>query len=265
MMLVARRASRVKEPLLAAVLDNRVDFGVFNMKDLRAFEEASNLIIGAIPERSSPYDVLVSREGTHLKKLRHGSTVGASRLLRIVQLRKMRPDLKVEAISGTVKERLLMLDRAEVDAIVLAESGLARLGMSGRITERLSLDDFMPAPGQGVTALVCRRDDQKTLRLLRPVDNIRTRREAEAEQELARLVRAQLRVPLGAYATTSGDRLHLSACMVSSDGQDTVRVSGSGPANNPSEVATRVAASLFEQGASRLEDGWRKLYPLSDD
>lgn len=265
MLLSVKRESHIVEPLLTAVLENKVDFGVFNLRDLPTLAEGSNAMIAAIPERSSPYDVLVTRNESGLRDLKPGSVVGASTLLRIVQLRKMRPDLKVEPISGTVEDRLSKLDSGELDAIIAAESGLARLGMSSRIAQRLALDDFMPLPGQGITALVSRRDNQKAVRLMKTVDSPRTRKEAEAERELLRLVKERSKVPLGAYASTLGDNLHLSACMISSDGQETIRAACDGPVAKPLDLARNIAASLFDQGALRLEEGWRKSYPLYDD
>jgi hydroxymethylbilane synthase len=248
-----------------AVLEGKIDFAIYNMKDFPILKGDSMLVIAATPERSSPYEALLSRDGKDLQSLKPGSVVGTSTLLRIAQLRRSRPDLRSQAVGGRVEDRISMLDRAELDALIIAESGLARLGMSGRITQRLPIDEFMPMPCQGVTALVTRRDNRRALQVLKPINNQITRSEAEAEREVETLMSADCNVPLGAYGSAKGDKLRLSACVLSPDGKQMLRASTLGPTNDPTGLARLVIASLVSQGVGVLEESWRKMYPLVDD
>src|SRR5438034_1207429 len=131
-----------------AVLEGKVDFAVHSMKDVPTLLSAK-LAIASVPERGATGDVLVSKGGKLLKELGDGKTVGTSSLLRAAQLRRVRPTLRADPIRGNVDTRVEKVERGEYDAVILAEAGLARLGMMDRVAERLSLDDFMPAPGQG--------------------------------------------------------------------------------------------------------------------
>jgi hydroxymethylbilane synthase len=248
-----------------AILEGKIDFAIFNMKDLPFLKSESVLVIAATPERSSPYEALVSGHGQDLKSLKPGSLVGASTLLRIAQLRRSRPDLRSQAIGGRIEDRISMLDRGELDALIIAESGLARLGMSGRITQRLPIDDFMPMPCQGITALVTRVNNPRALQALKPIDNQTTHIEAEAEREVETLMSSDSNVPLGAYATAKGDKLRLTACVLSPDGKEILRASAIGPTNDPTPLAKTVVSSLVSQGVRVLEESWRKMYPLVDD
>ena len=251
--------------LSSAVLEGKIDFAIYNMKDLPLLKSDSMLIIAATPERSSPYEALVSPHGQDLQSLKPGSIVGTSTLLRIAQLRRSRPDLRSQAVGGRVEDRISMIDRGELDALIIAESGLARLGMSGRITQRLPIDEFMPTPCQGITAIVTRRDNPRALHVLKLVNNQITRSEAEAERQVETLMSADCNVPLGAYASAKGDKLRLTAAVLSPDGKEMLRASTLGPTNDPAGLARIVTASLVSQGVRVLEESWRKMYPLVDD
>jgi len=139
------------------------------MKDIPVFDKESRLLIASVPERGSVADVLVSKGNTLLKDLKEGSKVGTSSLLRVAQLRRMRPDLDPEPIRGNVETRIRKVDSGEFDAVVLAEAGLARLGLTGRISEKLPVEDFMPAPSQGALAVVARSDNPKLIDLLKTI------------------------------------------------------------------------------------------------
>lgn len=243
-----------------AVLEGKVDFAVHSMKDIPVFEQDSELIIAATPERASPHDVLVSKGHKTLGQLSTGSSVGTSSLLRASQLRRIRPDLRVESIRGNVETRVLKVEQGAYQAAILAEAGLARLGMSEKIAERLSLEDFMPAPGQGTLAIVTQRDKEKVVELLRRIDHPPTRSEAEAERELVRLLEGGCKVPVGGLATARGNELQLAAGILSVDGKERLRAARTGTVDHPFEIAGYVAEELLDQGAKRLEEGWRQAY-----
>src|SRR6266571_7009556 len=160
-----------------AVLEGKLDFAIHSMKDVPTLLN-TKLTIASVPERGATGDVLVSKGGKLLKELRDGKTVGTSSLLRAAQLRRVRPGLRTEPIRGNVDTRVEKVERGEYEGVILAEAGLARLGMMDRVAERLSLEDFIPAPGQGALALIARRDDAKILEILKTIEHLPTRSEA---------------------------------------------------------------------------------------
>jgi hydroxymethylbilane synthase len=242
-----------------AVLDGNVDFAVHSMKDLPGYEKDTGLVIAGVPERGSPADVLVSQGDRTLEELRPGSVVGTSSLLRIAQLRRARPDLKTEPIRGNVETRILKVEKGEYDAVVLAEAGLERLGLKSKITQRLPLADFLPAPGQGILSPVTKRSSAKVIELLNGVEHSPTRAEGEAERELVRILEGGCKVPIGALALAAGGKLQLTGCVLSVDGKTKLEASRSGEAGNPVSLGREVGDDLIRQGAKGLEEGWREL------
>ncbi len=243
-----------------AVLEGRVDVAVHSMKDIPVFERDTKLVIASVPERGSPADVLVSRDGRRLRELKDGSRVGTSSLLRVAQLRRVRPGLRAVPIRGNVETRVEKVDRGEYDAVILAEAGLARLGMTGSIAERLSLDEFVPAPGQGILGLVARQDNGSVLELLRTIEHAPTRAEADAERELVKTLEGGCKVPIGALARTARDRLSITACIYSMDGRERLEATRSGSLREATNLGRAVAEELISKGAKKLEETWRGVY-----
>ena len=241
-----------------AVLDGKVDFAVHSMKDVPTLED-SQLTIASVPERGPVADVLVSHGRRVLQDLSEGSSVGTSSLLRSAQLRRVRPLLRSEPIRGNVDTRIEKVEKGDYDAAILAEAGLARLGLIDRMAERLSLDDFMPAPGQGALAIVARRDNQRLVKILKTVENRSTRVEVEAERELVKILEGGCKVPIGALASLDRDTVHLTACILSADGLERLSVSRSGPSDKPEKTGRIVGEELLSRGAKKIEETWRKV------
>ncbi len=242
-----------------AVLDGNVDFAVHSMKDLPGYEEATGLVIAGVPERGSPADALVSKENRTLEELKPRSVVGTSSLLRVAQLKRARPDLKTEPIRGNVETRILKVERGEYDAVVLAEAGLDRLGLKSKITQRLPLADFLPAPGQGIISPVTRRSAIDVIQLLESTEHSSTRAEGEAERELVRILEGGCKVPIGALAVAAGGRLELTGCVLSVDGKTRLEARQSGELRDAVSLGSEVGNDLIRQGAKGLEEGWREL------
>jgi hydroxymethylbilane synthase len=174
-----------------------------------------------------------------------------------VQLVKARPDVKVRPIRGNVETRVKKVIAGEYGAIVLAEAGLSRIGMKDVIVQRFGVRDFVPAPGQGAIAIVCRRDDKKTAAMLRRIEDARSRAEISAERALIEKIEGGCRFPLGAVAVTRGDRLTLYASVFSADGSKNIKVKKTGSASKAEQLGSKVADILIKQGASELAQGWR--------
>jgi hydroxymethylbilane synthase len=239
------------------VLEGRVDFAVHNMKDVSVADRNTRLVIACIPERGSPAEVLVSRGDKRLRDLAVGSRVGTSSPIRVAQVRRARPDVKPEPLFGDVETRVERMDGGEFDAVILAEAGLARLGMAERISERLSTDDFVPTPGQGALAIVARRDNLKVIEMLRSIEHPPTRAEVDAERELVRILEETSRVPVGGLAGVRGDQIQVKACILSVDGKERLFATRSGNATEGVKMAREIGEELLAKGAGRIEQTWR--------
>lgn len=240
-----------------AVKAGQVDFAVHSLKDIPS-DLSEELVVACIPKRASPNDVLVNDKGQKLKELAAGSVVGTSSLRRAIQLMKERPDLTVKPIRGNVETRVKKVIAGEFDAVVLAEAGLTRIGMKDVIVERFGVRDFVPAPGQGAIAIVCRKDDKKMIEMLRSIEDPRSRAEVTAERALIEKVEGGCRFPLGAVAVTKDGKLTLYASVFSADGSRNIKVKKVGNASDAQKLGTRVADLLIKQGAQEFAESWRK-------
>jgi len=240
-----------------AVKKGEVDFAVHSLKDIPS-DLSEELAVACIPKRASPNDVLVNDKGQKLKELAPGAKIGTSSLRRAVQLAKFRPDLNVRPIRGNVETRVKKVISGEYDAVVLAEAGLTRIGMKDVIVERFGVRDFVPAPGQGAIALVCRHDNKPVLSMLRKIEDPRSRAEVLAERALIKKVEGGCRFPLGAVAVTNGDRITLYATVFSADGARNIKVKKVGKAGEPEKLGNKVADMLVKQGAMEMAEGWRR-------
>jgi len=240
-----------------AVRTGVVDFAVHSLKDIPS-DLSEELTVACIPKRASPNDVLVNDSRRKLKELSPGTIVGTSSLRRAVQLVRSRPDLNIKPIRGNVETRVKKVISGEYGAVVLAEAGLTRIGMKDVIVERFSVRDFVPAPGQGAIALVCRKDDRALAEMLRRIEDPRSRDEVLAERALISRVEAGCRFPLGAVAITNNDNMTLYASVFSTDGARMIKVKKVGKSTQPEKLGIKVADTLVKQGAMELAEGWRR-------
>ena len=240
-----------------AVKQGKVDFAVHSLKDVPS-DLSDDLSVACIPKRASPNDVLVTDNGQKLKDLAPGSVVGTSSLRRAVQLTKTRVDLNVRPIRGNVETRVKKVISGEYDAAVLAEAGLSRLGMKDVIVQRFSIRDFVPAPGQGAIAIVCRSDDAALADMLQQIEDRHSRIAVLAERALIRKVEGGCRFPIGAVAIINEDKITLYASVFSADGKQSIHIKKSGRATKPEQLGSSVANMLVKQGAMDLAEGWRR-------
>jgi hydroxymethylbilane synthase len=210
--------------LRRALLDGDVDLAVHSLKDLPTTAEPG-VVIAAIPRREDPRDVLVARDGLSLADLPPGARVGTGSPRRAALLRAVRPDLEVVDVRGNVDTRLRFVGDGELDAVVLALAGLARLGRGDEATDVLGPPVMLPAPGQGALAVECRADDAALAGLLMTLDDAPTRLAVTAERRLLRTLEAGCAAPLGAIGLldeASGE-LSLQAVVASTDGRRVLR------------------------------------------
>ncbi|HEX6766229.1 MAG TPA: hydroxymethylbilane synthase, partial [Polyangiaceae bacterium] len=200
-----------------ALLAGRADIAVHSMKDVPP-ELAPGLIIGCIPVREDPRDVLVSKSGATLDELAPGSRVGTTSLRRRVQLLALRPDLEIVPLRGNVDTRLRKCREGVVDAILLARAGLVRLGLSDVPTEVLDPARFLPAVGQGALAVEQRAGDDDASRLLAQVAHRETALCVVAERGVLAAVGGDCQTPIAAYALRRDSELWLRGLLSERDG-----------------------------------------------
>ena len=200
-----------------AVLAGRADLAVHSLKDLPA-ELAPGLVLGCIPRRVDPRDVLVTRDGKKLAELPPGARVGTASLRRRVQLGLLRPDLELTFLRGNVDTRLRRCAEGVVDGVVLARAGLERLGLTERITETLDASLCLPAVGQGALAVEWRAGDEELIRLFAPLAHTDTAIAVAAERGVMLAVGGSCRLPLAAYALRTGEEMFLRALLADPDG-----------------------------------------------
>ena len=238
-----------------ALLADGVDLAVHSYKDLPT-APAEGLVIAAVPPRQDPRDILVARDGLTLGELPEGSRVGTGSPRRMSQLRALGLGLEVVPIRGNVDTRIGKVASGELDAVVLARAGLARLDRLAEVTEVLDPLSVLPAPAQGALAVECRADDTGLVELLSALDHPDTRTAVAAERALLAALEAGCTAPVGALAEVAegddGDEVYLRGLVAALDGSDTVRLSATGPTPEAQEVGRRLAAELLDLGAAGL-------------
>lgn len=240
------------DTILDALDNGEIDVAVHSAKDLPA-EEDDGFVIGAVPRRVEPWDVLITREPGALPE---GAAIGTSALRRRAQLLAGFPGVTVLDLRGNVDTRLRKLADGEVDAAVLASAGLERLGVTPDHAKPLPLSVMVPAPGQGCLALQCRGDDEAARDLLAPLDHALSHAALDAERSVMWRLGGGCALPLGAYAAPIDGGLKLTAVIAVPDGSEILRVERS--AETPEGVAALVARDLIDGGAERILDEARE-------
>ncbi len=234
-----------------ALLRKDIDLAVHSMKDVPA-ELPSGLHINCVPEREDPRDALIAREAKTFEALPAGARVGTSSLRRQAQLLYVRPDLKIEMLRGNVDTRLRKLKDGQFDAIVLAASGLKRLGWDEHVTEYLPVAVSLPAIGQGALGIEGREDDDFVQNLVAKFEHHPTRVTVRAERALLRRLEGGCQVPIAGHAILQGGSLTLDGLVSSLDGTQYVRVAKTGSQDDADSLGVHVAEELLRRGAEPI-------------
>jgi hydroxymethylbilane synthase len=246
--------------LREAIADGRVDMAVHSYKDLPTAPD-SRFVIAAVPTREDPRDALVARDGLVLGELPTGSLIGTSSPRRAAQLRALGLGLEIRPLRGNLDTRLNRVRSGDLDGIVVARAGLARIGRLGDVTETLEPVQMLPAPAQGALAVECRADDSRLAALLAELDDADARAAVTAERVLLAELEAGCSAPVGAIAEVVEsidedgrvfEELSLRGCVATVDGSDVIRASGIGAPGQAAELGRSVAAELFDLGAREL-------------
>lgn len=241
----------VKE-LEEAMLDGRADLAVHSMKDV-PMEFPDGLGLVAICEREDPTDAFISNDYESVEALPHGAVVGTASMRREAQLRAYRPDLDIRTLRGNVNTRLAKLDAGEYQAIVLASSGLKRLGFHDRIRYTLPDTLSLPAVGQGALGIECRLDDKELIHLLAPLNHKDSWDRVSAERALNRRLEGGCQVPIAAYALLEdNDTLWLRGLVGAVNGEQILRAEGRCRREDGEKLGRELAEDLLSQGADRI-------------
>ncbi|WP_326698160.1 hydroxymethylbilane synthase [Streptomyces sp. NBC_01754] len=250
--------------LREALARGEVDFAVHSLKDLPT-TQPEGLVLAAVPEREDPRDALVARDGLTFAQLPSGARIGTGSPRRMAQLnayaRAHGLDIETVAIRGNVDTRINFVRNGELDAVVLAAAGLSRLGRTGEVTDFLSTDTILPAPGQGALAIECAEDSTELAAALAVLDDPHTRAAVTAERALLAALEAGCSAPVGALADLRGDgqtvnELRLRGVVGSTDGTSLVQLSITGSAPTSHDDAAvfgrELASEMLAKGAAGL-------------
>ena len=238
-----------------AMLGGEIDVAVHSYKDLPTAAEPG-LVVAAVPGREDPRDVLVARDGLTLAELPVGAVIGTGAPRRAAQIRALGLGVEVVPIRGNVDTRLRKVSSGELDAVVLARAGLARLDRLDAVTETLDPLLVLPAPAQGALAVECRAADGELVAQLAALDHADSRAAVLAERALLAGLEAGCTAPVGGLAVLAegehGRELFLRGSVTAADGSDAVRLSATGPVTDAEAIGRRLAADLLADGAKNL-------------
>ncbi len=240
----------VKE-LEAGLLDGRADLAVHSLKDVPV-QFPDGLELALVMEREDPRDAFVSNRFDSLAAMPAGSLVGTSSLRRQTQIRERYPELEVDWLRGNVNTRLAKLDAGEYDAIILAASGLKRLGFGERIRAAIEPEECLPAIGQGVLGIEIRSDDDELRGLIEPLGHAETTLRVSAERALNETLHGGCQVPIAGYAELDGDELFLRGLVGEPDGSLILRAEVRGAREDAHALGVELAQALLGQGADRI-------------
>lgn len=243
----------VKE-LETAMLDGKADIAVHSIKDVPAVLP-EGLQVVHIMDRENPHDAFVSNTYENPESLPEGAVVGTCSLRRQAQLMARFPHLNVHNLRGNVNTRLAKLDNGEYDAIILASAGLIRLEMQERIASELSVEDSLPAAGQGIVGIETRVDDDETSSIVDHLHHQETSYRVMAERALSARLDGGCQVPIGAYSEMQGNKIWLRGLVATPDGKQVVTADASAHQNEAVDLGVRVAEMLLYRGANDILKG----------
>lgn len=243
----------VKE-LETAMLDGKADIAVHSIKDVPAVLP-EGLQVVHIMNRENPHDAFVSNTYENPESLPEGAVVGTCSLRRQAQLMARFPHLNIHNLRGNVNTRLAKLDNGEFDAIILAAAGLIRLEMQERIACELSVEDSLPAAGQGIVGIETRIDDEETAAIIEHLHHQETSYRVMAERALSARLDGGCQVPIAAYSQMQGNLIWLRGLVASPDGKQVVTADANAHQNEAVDLGVRVAEMLLYRGANDILKG----------
>ncbi len=226
-----------------ALLGGHVDVAVHSSKDMPTFSQAG-LMLAACLEREDPRDVFISRKAKSFADLPRGATLGTASLRRQAIAKRLRPDLNVVPLRGYVETRLRKLDAGEVDATLLALAGLRRLGLTEHATRVMSIDEFLPAVGQGAIGLEARESDTRTREILSRVDHADTSAAVACERAFLAELDGSCKTPIAGHATITDDSVQFRGLIARPDGAAAHDIAGTGHRQDAAAIGADAGREL---------------------
>jgi hydroxymethylbilane synthase len=251
-----------------AVLNGQLHAAMHSLKDMPGNEDTPGLVIGATLSRDPPGDALVLRSGVSLDDFRRsrgkGFKIGTNAVRRAAYARRLFPEIEVIHYRGASDTRVRKLDNREMqrlpgggevgpaDALIMARSGLERVGLAGRIAYEFSFAEMLPAVGQGIVAVECAAGDWQTRRSLALIDDAAAHLSCDAEREVLWVLNGHCNSPVAGYSTISGAEMTLTASVLDETGGEIIEATRSGPADRPRELGRAVGLELLDKGAAAI-------------
>ncbi len=252
----------------SAVIAGELHAAMHSLKDMPGNEDTPGLVIGATLSRDPPTDVLVLRDGVTFADLQRtkgeGFKIGTNAVRRAAYVRRLFPGVEVIHFRGAADTRVRKLDNGEkqrlpdggavgpADALIMARSGLQRVGLAHRIAYEFTTDEMLPAAGQGIVAVECAASDWQTRQYLALIDDPAAHLAADAEREVLWVLNGHCNSPIAGYATIAGREMSLTASVLDLDGDQLLEATRSGPADKPRELGRAVAFDLLAKGAAAI-------------
>ncbi len=233
------------------LLDGSIDMAVHSMKDMPG-EMPEGLCIGAVPERGTPFDVLISRKHASIEGMPGGARIGTSSLRRGAQVLYLRPDIEVCPLRGNLDTRIKKLESEDLDGIILAGAGVKRLNLEHEITEYIDPETILPAVGQGALCVEIRKNDPDTEELAGMINHRESSLAARAERAFLKRLEGGCQVPLAAYGRISDETLLLEGMVAETDGSEMHYNKVSGKACQAEETGRLLAEKLIQTGADKI-------------
>jgi hydroxymethylbilane synthase len=251
-----------------AVTSGELQAAMHSLKDMPGNEDTPGLVIGATLSRDPPGDVLVLQRGVSIDDLRRsrgkGFKIGTNAVRRAAYARRLFPEVEVIHYRGAADTRVRKLDHLEMqrlpdggevgpaDALIMARSGLERVGLASRIAYEFSIEEMLPAVGQGIVAVECAANDWQTRRILALIDDPASHRSADAEREVLWILNGHCNSPIAGFSTIQGTQMSLTASVLDEAGGLFIQASRTGPANRPRELGRAVGLELLAKGAAEI-------------
>src|SRR6202451_672450 len=252
----------------AAVRAGQLHAAMHSLKDMPGNEDTPGLVIGAMLARDPPTDALVLRRGISIEDIRRcrgkGYKIGTNAVRRAAYARRLFPEIEVVHFRGAADTRIRKLDNSGMqklpdggeagpaDALIMARSGLERVGLANRIAYEFSIQEMLPAVGQGIVAVECAAHDWQTRRILSGIDDPVAHRCADAEREVLWVLNGHCNSPIAGFSTVDGAQMSLTASVLDLAGGALIEVSRSGPADRPRELGRAVGLELLDRGAAAI-------------
>lgn len=238
-----------------ALHSGAIDIAVHSSKDMPT-RLPDGLILAAFLEREDPRDAFIGRDARKLCDLAKGATVGSSSLRRQAQIRRLRPDLNIVMFRGNVPTRLKKVDDGVVDGTLLAVAGMKRLGLEAAVTEVLSLDEFLPAPGQGAICVECRESDAVARSMLAAISHADTEVALVCERAFLAVLDGDCRSPLAGYARVANDHIAFRGQVLTPDGSVSHLVGDEGPSSEALLIGKRAGESIRALAGAGFFASW---------